>query len=67
MRAEGRRPWFRSLVISSHGRIMPAGGGLPITENAVVIGGIGVAGTASEEEDARCCQAGLGVTTAHAH
>lgn len=67
MRAEGRRPWFRSLVVSSQGRMMVAGGGLPITENALVIGAIGVAGSATEDQDVRCCQAGLAVLKVQAH
>jgi ferredoxin len=67
MRAEGRRPWFRSLVVSSHGRIMLVGGGVPIVENAYVIGAIGVAGSDTEEQDIRCCQAALAVVKSHAH
>jgi len=67
MRAEARRPWFQSLVMSSHGRIMQAGGGVPIVEHAYVIGAVGVAGTDSEEQDLRCCQAALAVVTSHAH
>src|SRR5438105_2821318 len=34
MRPEARRAGFRSLVVSSHGRILQAGGGLPVVENA---------------------------------
>lgn len=67
MRAEGRRPWFRSLVVSSRGRLLVAGGGIPIIENAVVIGAIGVAGGSTEEQDVLCGRAGLAVTEAHAH
>ena len=67
MRAEARRPWFRSLVVSSRGRLMVVPGGLPITENALVIGGIGVAGSPTEDDDVRCCQAGLGVGRGHGH
>jgi ferredoxin len=67
MRAEARRPWFHSLVVSTGGRMMVAPGGLPITESALVIGGIGVAGSPTEEDDVRCCQAGLGVGRVHAH
>ena len=67
LRAEGRRPHFRSLVVSSRGHLMVAAGGMPIMENAIVIGGIGVAGTGSDDEDVRCCQAALGATRAHAH
>jgi len=47
--------------------MMVAPGGLPITENALVMGGIGVAGSPTEEDDVRCCQAGLGVGRGHAH
>jgi ferredoxin--NADP+ reductase len=67
MRAEGRRPWFRSLVVSSRGRIMQGGGGVPVVENAYVIGAVGVAGSDTEEQDVRCCQAALGVIQGHGH
>ena len=67
IRAEARRLWFRSLVVSSHGRIMQAGGGVPIVENAYVIGAVGVAGSDTEEQDVRCCQAALAVVKSHAH
>jgi len=67
MRAESRRPGFRSLVMSSHGRILQAGGGMPIVENAYVIGAVGVAGSDTEEQDVRCCQAALAVVKSHAH
>jgi ferredoxin len=67
MRAESRRPWFRSLVVSSRGRILAAGGGVPIVEDAYVIGAVGVHGAGTEELDNRCCQAALAVVKAHAH
>jgi ferredoxin len=67
MRAESRRPWFRSLVVSSRGRLLAAGGGAPVVEDAYVIGAVGVHGSGSEELDARCCQAALAVTKGHAH
>jgi uncharacterized protein GlcG (DUF336 family) len=67
MRNEARRPWFRSLVVSSRGRIMQAAGGVPIVENAYVIGAVGVAGCDTEEQDIRCCQAALAAVKSHAH
>jgi ferredoxin len=67
MRAESRRPWFRSLIVSSHGRFVAAGGGVPIVEDAYVIGAVGVHGSGSEEQDTRCCQAALAVVKGPAH
>jgi uncharacterized protein GlcG (DUF336 family)/NAD-dependent dihydropyrimidine dehydrogenase PreA subunit len=61
MRGESRRPWFPSLVVGSHGRITAAAGGVPIVENAFVIGAVGVAGNTTEDQDVRCCQAALAV------
>lgn len=43
---------------SENGRIVIFGGGLPIEENGVVIGGIGVSG-GSVEQDTACAKAGL--------
>lgn len=60
MRGEARRPHFRSLILSSRGRLLPAGGGLPIIPGVTVVGGIGVAG-GTEEQDALCARAGLSI------
>lgn len=60
MRGEARRPHFRSLVVSSRGRLLPQGGGLPIIPAVTVVGGIGVAG-GSEEQDVLCARAGLSI------
>ena len=60
MRGESRRPHFRSLVMSSGGRLLPASGGLPIIPTVTVVGGIGVAG-GTEEQDALCARAGLAI------
>jgi uncharacterized protein GlcG (DUF336 family) len=54
-----KQPWFRSLVISSHGRIMGGGGGIPVTQGFTVLGAIGVAGSRDDGQDALCCRAGL--------
>jgi ferredoxin--NADP+ reductase len=56
-----RRPWFRSLIISQRGRILPEGGAISIIDGVAIIGAIGVAGTGKAEQDILCCQAGLGV------
>lgn len=63
---EARKPYFRSLVISSRGRIMAAGGGIPIVDGADVIGAIGVAG-GSNEQDILCCRAGLAAVDSPVH
>jgi len=40
-------------------RVVQQGGGYPITEGALVIGAVGVAGSPSPQQDLQCCQAGL--------
>jgi ferredoxin--NADP+ reductase len=59
--AQARRPWFRSLVISHRGRILPEGGAIAIIDGVTIIGAIGVAGAGKAEQDILCCQAALGV------
>lgn len=65
-----KRPWFRSLVIHSAGRILPAGGGFPIIDREgeiATIGAIGVAGGSSAEQDMLCCRVGLAVLEGARH
>ena len=50
--------WFRSLVVSSNGRITAGGGALPIVEGGHVVGAVAVAG-GTDEQDQRCCEAAL--------
>jgi ferredoxin len=57
--AQARQAWLRSLAISHHGRILPAGGGIPIIDGIAVVGAIGVAGASRAEQDILCCRAGL--------
>jgi ferredoxin--NADP+ reductase len=64
---DARKPWLRSLAVRSRGRILPAGGGIPILDEVVVIGAIGVAGASRDEQDALCCRAGLSVLDEPAH
>lgn len=50
--------WFQSLVVSSGGRVMAGGGGVPIKENGVTVGAIGVSG-GTDEQDHRLCEVAL--------
>ena len=50
--------WFQSLVVSSHGRIMPGAGALPVVEGGTVVGAIAVAG-GTEEQDQTCAEVAL--------
>lgn len=65
--AQARQPWLRSLVISSRGRIMAAGGGVAIAEDIAIRGAIGVAGGSNDNQDILCCRAGLAVLEDPAH
>ena len=64
---DAQRLAFRSLVISSRGRVMNAGGGIPIVDGAAIIGAIGVAGSPQPGQDVLCCRAGLAVLDGHGH
>ncbi|HEY7068165.1 MAG TPA: heme-binding protein [Chloroflexota bacterium] len=57
--AEARAPWLRSLAVAHRGRLLPAGGGIPIIDGVVIVGAIGVAGGARDEQDVLCCRAGI--------
>ena len=50
--------WFQSLVVSSHGRIMPGAGAVPIVEGGTVVGAVAVAG-GTEDQDQRCAEVAL--------
>ena len=65
--AEARQPWLRSLAISHRGRILPAGGGIPIIDGIAITGAIGVAGASRAEQDILCCRAGLAALEASGH
>jgi ferredoxin--NADP+ reductase len=65
--SEARQPWLRSLMIAKRGRVLPAGGGIPIIEGIAVVGAIGVAGGGRDEQDILCCRAGLSVLDSHGH
>jgi ferredoxin len=64
---QGRRPWFRSLVVSHRGRLMPVGGGIVMIDGIAIVGAIGVAGASRPEQDILCCQAALAVLENSAH
>jgi uncharacterized protein GlcG (DUF336 family) len=65
--SQARQPWLRSLAISHHGHIMPAGGGIPIVNGVTIVGGIGVAGASRAEQDSLCCRAALTVLEGPGH
>jgi uncharacterized protein GlcG (DUF336 family)/NAD-dependent dihydropyrimidine dehydrogenase PreA subunit len=67
LNAEARRPWFRSLVVGSRGRVIAAPGGMPVLDGPVVIGAIGVAGGPNPDQEVLCCRAALGVLDAPGH
>jgi ferredoxin len=67
---QAKRPWFRSLVLHSHGRILPAGGAFPIIDREgeiATIGAIGVAGGQNAEQDVLCCRVGMAALESAAH
>jgi ferredoxin--NADP+ reductase len=64
---QARRPWFRSLVVSHRGRVMPAAGGIAIVDGMAILGAIGVAGAARAEQDVLCCQAALAILEGAGH
>jgi uncharacterized protein GlcG (DUF336 family) len=47
-----------ALSISSHGKIIGRGGGVPIIKDGKIIGGLGISGGTSQQ-DHECCLAGL--------
>jgi uncharacterized protein GlcG (DUF336 family) len=65
--SQAREPWLRSLSVAHRGRIMPAGGGLPIIDGVVIVGGVGVAGASRPEQDILCCRAAIALLESHGH
>jgi uncharacterized protein GlcG (DUF336 family) len=63
---QARQPWLRSVLIARKGRILPAGGGVPIIDQTVVVGALGIAG-GTTEQDIQCCQAGMAILDEHDH
>lgn len=57
--AKDRPAYFAALQATARRPLVPAAGGLTIEQGRAVIGGIGVAGARSGEEDVICAQAGL--------
>ena len=50
--------WFQSLIVSSQGKIMAVGGGLPVLDAPNVVGAVGVSG-GTEEQDQDICRAAV--------
>jgi uncharacterized protein GlcG (DUF336 family) len=65
--AQARQPWLRSLAIHHRGRIMIAGGGIPIIDGVVIVGGVGVAGASRPDQDVLCCRAAIAVLESPGH
>jgi len=49
--ANADSPVFRSVVMMQGGRLIPAQGAVPLFSDGLVIGGIGVSGAASTEDE----------------
>jgi ferredoxin len=64
---QSKEPWLRSLSISHRGRIMATGGGIPILDGVVIVGGVGVAGATRVEQDILCCRAAVSLVDSHGH
>jgi ferredoxin len=58
---QARQPWLRSLAVAHRGRIVAAGGAIPIIDGVTIVGAIGVAGASRPEQDILCCRAALAV------
>ena len=67
VRAQARRAWFQGLVTSRRGRILPAGGGMPLAEGADIFGAIGVDGCRDDEQNALCARAGMAAMETGGH
>jgi ferredoxin--NADP+ reductase len=64
---QSRRPWLRSLAVAHRGRILPAAGGMVVTEGIAILGAIGIAGGQHPDQDILCGQAALAVLESVGH
>ena len=58
LQAQSGQSWFQSMIVSTQGKIMAVGGGLPVLDPPNIIGAVGVSG-GTEEQDQECAQAAL--------
>ena len=58
LQAQSSASWFQSMIVSSQGKIIAAGGGLPVLDAPNIVGAVGVSG-GTEEQDQECCRAAL--------
>ena len=58
LQAQSGQSWFQSLIVSTQGKIMAAGGGLPVLDAPNIIGAVGVSG-GTEEQVQECARAAL--------
>ena len=54
--ATAGQSWFQSLIVSTQGKIMAVGGGLPVLDAPNIVGAVGVSG-GTEEQDQECARA----------
>jgi ferredoxin len=64
---DAKRLAFTSLIISSRGRTIDQGGGVPILDGVAFIGAVGVAGARDAGQDVLCCRAGLSAVSSGGH
>lgn len=57
--ARDRPAFFEALMATARRPLVPSAGGLTIAKNGALVGGVGVSGARSPEEDVICAQAGL--------
>ncbi len=58
LQAQSGQSWFQSMIVSTQGKIMAAGGGLPVLDAPNIVGAVGVSG-GTDEQDQECCRAAL--------
>ena len=55
--------WFKSLIVSTQGKIMAVAGGLPVLDSPNVVGAVCVSG-GTDEQDLECCRAAVPIADA---
>ena len=51
--------WFNSIIVSSQGRIMAVGGGMPVLDGLNIVGAVGVSGGGTPDQDQEVCHAAI--------
>ncbi len=58
LQAQSGQSWFQSMIVSTQGKIMAVGGGLPVLDSPNIVGAVGVSG-GTAEQDQECARAAL--------